>query len=307
MLGDLVNTTGTVRSLAEFYSGTHFTLEGGPIADQIGFAAHEVWTRPRHSGIAGRLKRITRWRREKFDACIVLDDGHTHARLARLAGIPVIYGIHRGKPELFTKAVAFDPDAHDVFDQHRNLLGMLGVPNPDLRPILIPSSENISCAEKLFKDLGQPEILIHPGASDMSKTWPDERWSSLFDLLAERRIAVIGGPGENAFRFALPAPDRPPAILEYAALLSKVKLLITPDTGPAHLAAAMGTPTVVIYGPTDPRHFHPWANGNQTLLYKDMGCRHYGIGCAHKRDGICPQSCTQAISPEDVVRLVGSI
>ncbi len=304
MLGDLVNTTGTVQTLVSAFPETSFTLEGGPPADQIGLVAQEVWTRSRHAGLAGRLKRVARWRRGGFGACIILDDGHTHARLARLAGIPTIYGIHKGKPELFTEAVSFDPDGHDVFIQHRNLLTLLGLPNPDLKPILRPSLGHESAASVLFEELGGPEILIHTGASDPSKTWPDAQWEELMSGVSDARVAVIGGPGEDPKRFGLPTPSRPVAILEYAALLSKVRILITPDTGPAHLAAAMGTPTVVLYGPTDPTHFHPWPNGNQTLLYKDRGCRHYGAGCAHRSQGACTRICTTSITPVEVLAAV---
>jgi ADP-heptose:LPS heptosyltransferase len=301
MLGDLVNTTGAVRSLVQAFPGTEFVLEGGMAAGELGFPVGQVLTRPRGGGLAERWRRVRRWRKFGLGCCVVLDDGHTHARLARLAGIRQVYGIHRGKPDLFNGSVAFDESGHDLFDQVGPLLKMLGVENADARPVLMPSEADRVRAREIFEQLGRPEVLIHPGASDVKKTWPDETWAALIDLLKEYRLAAIGGPGEDAERFGIPSPAEPLRVLEYAALLESAAALVTPDTGPAHVAAAMGTPTVVLYGPTDPRRFHPWDNGNQALLYEDKECRHYGSGCAHLQNGACPRLCTQAIKPEMVV------
>lgn len=306
MLGDLVNTTGAIRALCEKFPGTTFTLEGGLSAGSLGLRGIQVWTRPRHGGFPERLRRVSRMRNGKFGACIVLDDGHTHARLARLAGIGNVYGIHHGKPSLFTAAVSFDADGHDVFDQQNRLLELFGI-SGELRPCLEPGLQEIRSAGALFAALGEPEVLIHPGASDPAKTWPNSRWSELIAGLGRHKVAVIGGPGEVPARFGKPSPTNPPTVLEYAALLDRVEVLVTPDTGPAHLAAAMKTPTVVIYGPTDPRHYHPWPNGNQTLLYRDQGCRHYGSGCAHRTGGLCPQHCSQAVRVEEVVAAVADL
>lgn len=304
MVGDLVNTTGAVLALQAAFPKTSFTLEGGLAAPELFPKSIRVWARPRHAGLSGRIKRILRWRKAKFGACLILDDGHTHARLARLAGIPRIVGVHRGRSELFTQSIPFDENGHDLFDSLRGVLRLVGIEPPDLHPRLAPTPTDEQAAERLFNELGQPEILLHVGASDPRKNWPDESWSELIGALGGRKLAAIAGPGEDAARFGIPTPGPATALLVYAALLTRVKLLITPDTGPAHLAAAMNAPTVVLYGPTDPKRFHPWDNGNQRLLRMNSDCEHYGHGCGHLQNGRCSHRCMLAITPASVAALV---
>jgi len=295
MLGDLINATGAVAALAEKFPSTTFILEGGVAAPELGFPVSEVWTRPRGGGILERGRRILAYRARNFDAAIVLDDGHTHARLARLAGIKEVYGIHRGKPELFAESVPFEAEAHDVFGQLDRLLALFGLGDADLRPRVVVDERE---GQRVFQELGEPEVLVHTGASDERKTWPDERWLEL--LQSVPRPAVVGSiPG-------FPSIERMP-IPVYGALLKRCRVLVTPDTGPAHLAAAVGTPTVVIYGPTQPSRFHPWPNGNQILLSEDRGCRHYGAGCAHLLDGACTHHCILSIEAPAVVGAVETL
>ncbi len=299
MMGDLVNTTGAVATLRAEYPETEFVLEGGAAALEL-FPEIEVWRRARNAGLPGRLKRASQWRNGRFGACVILDDSHTAAHLARWAGIPQIYGVHRGKPKLFTQSVAFDESGHDLFDSLRNLLTLLGIPDPDVKPRIHPRRIDLEAAEALFVELGEPRVLLHVGASDYRKNWPDSRWFELVHRLEGTKAAAIAGPGEDCGRFGLPHPPGPLSLMEYAALLQKVERLITPDTGAAHLAGAVGTATTVLYGPTDPARFHPWNNDNQNLIRRETACAHYGHGCAFQQDGRCSQACMAAI-PTDAV------
>lgn len=299
MMGDLVNTTGAVASLRKSFPKVDFSLEGGAAARDL-FLDLPILFRPRRGGLPEKIRRVLRLRRHRFQAAIILDDGHQHARIARWAGIGVVYGIHRGKPELFTAAVPFDPQGHDLFDSERNLLELLGAGEIDLRPRIALTKEDEERGAALFESLGKPEILLHVGASDYRKNWPDASWKELIERLPGRRLAAIGGPGEAPERFGIPSPVSPPSLREYAALLRHVDRVVTPDTGAAHLSAAMGTPTTVLYGPTDPARFHPWDNGNQVLIRKESRCEHYGHGCAFNTNGQCPQTCMTAIQPKDV-------
>lgn len=299
MMGDLVNTTGAVRCLREAFPQVDFTIEGGGAACDL-FWDLPVLFRPRRGGLPAKIRRVLRLRRLRVEAAVIFDDGHQHARITRLAGIRSVYGVHRGKPELFTNSVAFDPEGHDLFDSEVALLRLLGVSAPDVRPSIRLQPEDQARGERLFEELGRPEILLHVGASDYRKNWPDESWLGLIERSKGRRVAAIAGPGEDATRFGVPCPASAPALREYAVLLGHVHRLVTPDTGAAHLAAAMGTATTVLYGPTDPKRFHPWNNGNQALIRKEDRCAHYGHGCAFAKEGRCPQTCMRAISPEDV-------
>jgi ADP-heptose:LPS heptosyltransferase len=111
------------------------------------------------------------------------------------------------------------------------------------------------------------------------------------------------GPGEEALLEGLNVPHlpTPPNILAFAAMLKRLDVLVTADTGPAHLAAAVGTPCVVLYGPTHPERYQPWpTEPPHELLRHPSPCDHYGAGCAFKDAGICTQKCMGAISASEV-------
>jgi len=302
MMGDLVNTTGAVAVLRESFPETEFTIEGGAAIEDLFWEMARQF-RPRGGGLMARFQRIRRLRRGKFEACLILDDGHSHARIARLAGIPIICGVHRGKPELFSESIPFDEAGHDLFDSLRGVLALVGLPNADVKPRLALRDSDIEAGETHFKKLGEPQVLLHVGASDYRKNWPDERWREFISTIKNHyRLAAVAGPGEDAARFGIPSPSDGPKLLAYAALMGLVERVVTPDTGAAHLAAAMGVPTTVLYGPTDPARFHPWDNGNQELIRRETACVHYGHGCSFKENGRCPQTCMRAISAKDAVR-----
>lgn len=145
-------------------------------------------------------------------------------------------------------------------------------------------------------------MVFHVTASDIAKEWPEDRWLEL----AKRIDCVIaGGPGDETVvariaqasgRQALPALP----LLEYAATLQRTHTIVTGDTGPAHIGAAVGTRAIVLYGPTDPARFHPWGT-NWVALRHPMGCDHYGTGCAFKEVGVCSQKCMRAISVDEAL------
>jgi heptosyltransferase-2 len=155
-----------------------------------------------------------------------------------------------------------------------------------------------------------PLIAVHPGASCRSKRWPAERFAAVADRLAERfgaKIVVVTGPDEVQVGKELVSRMRAPALCafglfspsELAGLLAQVRLLISNDSGPVHLASAVGTPVVAIFGrwggglsptrwgPTDPKSI---------VLHQDVGCR----PCLAHR---CPIGfvCLQAVSVDEVV------
>ncbi|HVE70949.1 MAG TPA: glycosyltransferase family 9 protein [Thermoanaerobaculia bacterium] len=110
-------------------------------------------------------------------------------------------------------------------------------------------------------------IVLLPGAGKANKLWPVERFRELAKRIGPRALAVWG-PGERELAEAIGTRIAPPTNLrELAGLLQSAEVVIGADTGPLHLAAALGTKVVGLYGPTDPRR-----NGPYGQLDRVVGC-----------------------------------
>lgn len=147
--------------------------------------------------------------------------------------------------------------------------------------------------------------VIHPAARWTTKRWPAERFALLADrLVAEQgwRVILVAGAKEREQVAAVTALMRRPhldlsghtSLPQLAALLRRAALLVTNDSGPMHLAVAVGTPVVALFGPTDPRAVGPYGSGH-VILRKEIDCS----SCTRQR---CVKSlaCLTAITVEDV-------
>jgi ADP-heptose:LPS heptosyltransferase len=152
----------------------------------------------------------------------------------------------------------WDPGVHEVVRWCR-LLEHGGIPaDPaDLRLAPVPVAAPVAGA-----------VLVHPGAAQRSRHWPVDRWAQVVRCLAAdgHDVRVTGGPDERELAtFVASAAALPSSrvlagrtgLLQLAALVSRSRLLVSVDTGVAHLATAFGTPSVVLFGPTAPALWGP--------------------------------------------------
>lgn len=131
----------------------------------------------------------------------------------------------------------------------------------------------------------QPIICIHAGTGTKVKHWQEAKWASVADTLAgqlDAQIVLTGGDHEVPLAKAIAAQMKTRACImagdtrvrQLAALFERAKVVLGPDSGPLHLAAAVGTPTVALYGPADPLEFGTWGSpGKHFALTSDIGCR----------------------------------
>jgi ADP-heptose:LPS heptosyltransferase len=298
MVGDLVNTTGAIQRLREHFSGATFVIEGGAAVCEL-FPDMEVWVRKRHGGLRGKIARILAIRKGGFDRALVLDDSRDKIRTAVLAGIPNVIGVARDcTPIRGAKILAFDTNGHDLFDPLRSILRELGVEG-DVAPHLPITKAHRDLACELVREA---KMILHVGASDLAKSWPAENWVDLARALGDACV-VVAGPGEEALRDTIAetagvASLPTMKLLDYAAVIERAKAVVTADTSAAHIAGAVGTRSIVLYGPTRPSRFAPWQLS--TPLWHDLGCDHYGSGCALRKGGTCPHTCMAAITCEEV-------
>ncbi len=193
--------------------------------------------------------------------------------LARLAGAPVVgfAAAERREPGsalLATVRVTPDSAAPHVVDRNLALLEAAGIPIASRQPDTaylraLPSA----AAEAFLATQPPPFVLLHPGAGRPEKAWGEARFARLAEgLLRERGLSAVvsWGPGDQRrverLRALLPGAAVPP-LLDFAGLarlLSASALLVAGDTGPLHLADALGVCTLALFGPTDPERNGPY-------------------------------------------------
>ena len=178
-------------------------------------------------------------------------------------------------------------DVH-VIDQHHALLTGIGIDDRGGRefPYVLPA-DAVAMAEAFREASAFPLALISPGGGWANKLYPAPLWGQVAAGLAAMNLTpvVLWGPGEEALAAEVAAASRGTAriaprtsILELAALASVARIFLAADTGPLHIAGAMGVPLVALFGPTDPARNGPWS-GHDEVVRKTPAC-----APCHKRD-----------------------
>ncbi|MCA1611776.1 MAG: lipopolysaccharide heptosyltransferase I [Acidobacteria bacterium] len=246
-------------------------LESNPAISAVFPADTRRWRRaPLSARSRGEIRRLRgAFRSFGADAVIDAQGLWKSALLARLAGAPVVsLGAadrrERTSSLLVDRPVALDPGVEHVVDQNLSLLGPLHIPAavraPDARYLLSVARED---ADRLASGLQRPFALFHPGATRTEKAWGEAEYASLALELSERAglFPVISwGPGDEtrAGRLAKLLPDAPRLpLLDFAGLAhvaAHAALFVGGDTGPVHLADALGTPTLALFSPSSRRN-----------------------------------------------------
>ena len=183
---------------------------------------------------------------------------------------------------------------------------------PDSHGIEVFWDKNVEKGlEPLLRDeslMRTPIVGINPGADRPEKRWDTHRYASIADKLAEdpgARIFIFGGPGEESLALSIQAAMKHPAnnlagkltLDELVYLISRLDLFISNDSGPMHIAVAVKTPVVAIFGPEDPVYTKPYTS---TDKYRVVQCRVPCRPCNRKK---CENPvCMQMVEPEEVLR-----
>ncbi|MFN8533744.1 MAG: glycosyltransferase family 9 protein [Dehalococcoidia bacterium] len=225
-----------------------------------------------------------RLRSDRYDAAIILRFDHWWgALLAKLSGIPVRIGYDQPDTSpLLTHRLPHRPGHHETLQNATlvdclvNLAGVQPTTDPPGRPSLSFPGE--------VTPNGLPEhfAIFHPGAGAPVKRWRPERFGEVARALEERYGLAIAVSGSEAERplvdqtiAALPGGAVPLVGLGLpilAAALRRARLVLGPDSGILHLASAVGTPTVRLYGPVDHATFGPWSDPDSRVVVSPMLC-----------------------------------
>jgi ADP-heptose:LPS heptosyltransferase len=269
-------------------------LQGNPALEQVVAAPAAKafrWTE------AGAAVRALRGRR--YDAALDFQGLWKSAAWARLAGARRVVGFAgrwRKEPgsSLLIGEQAELPLGRDhvidVIDKNLALLGPLGIEATGLREFPLPSPvEVLARVDVGLNELGGGEYaILNPAGGWESKLWPAERFGEVAKGLRERglRSIVTWGPGEEALaeRVVVSSDGAavhsfPTTLLDYVELARRAKLVIAADTGPLHLACAVATPVVALFGPTDPARNGPFAPADEVIRRTPPCAPCYRRGC----------------------------
>ena len=321
-IGDLICTTPSLRALRARFPQAHLAVEVGERAACVlenNPHIDEIIVRPDHQGLRGKAKFIRLLRRRKFDLAVILDNSADMILYTWLGGVPRRVGmVYRKKfANLLTESVPFDRQAHEMIDNFRNVVALLGADVSDSRTEVSPAARDIESVAALWRDAeirpDETVIGFNPGASAPSNRWLPERFAELGDLLMARpkvRVALLGGPTDRDFAAEVERRmERSPLVLtgrlrllELAEALRRCDVVVTGDTGPMHLAVAVRTPVVALFGPAVPSESGPeYAPGNRVIRKV--------AGCPQCTKYVCrtDRACMKKIAARDVAEAVSDL
>ncbi len=285
-VGDAVMATPTLRALRELFPKARITALARdtvrPVLDACPWV-NRIMTirRPRKGMRDGRRRGLftlaARLGAGRFDTAVLLPNSFRAALLVALARIPRRIGYDRdGRGSLLTDRLLprrakgqFLPVP--MIDYYLGIARYLGAANPDpgmavfTRPEQDARVDRLLAAHGLPADSDRPLVILNPGANyGDAKIWPAERFAAVGDRCAQEFhavLAVSGSPRERAILDQVLLASRHPVLdlprlgidlSDLKSVVRRAQLMITNDTGPRHIAAALGVPVVTVFGPTDP-------------------------------------------------------
>ncbi|MGH7994868.1 MAG: glycosyltransferase family 9 protein [Opitutaceae bacterium] len=223
---------------------------------------------------------LARLRRLRFTHVFNFDNTEGTAALARWTAAPFRLGLHHGGYPLkwrraYTHAVDDPKDEHEarsITAYFLKALAPAGVPATTGTARLVPRDTDVAWVKRFVGAAG-PVLLVHPGSRSAWRVWPAERFAALCDRAQEElgaQVVLAGGPADREILAAIRSQakthlfawDRPLSVPRFAALARVSSVLFCHDSGPMHIAAAVGTPVVALYGSQNAALFRPSGEGH---------------------------------------------
>ncbi len=295
-IGDAVMTTPAIRSIRHAFAGAEITLLAKPwVLPVFARSPHidhflEYDVQNRHRGLAGRWRLVRDLRKEHFDAAILLQNAFEAALIAATAGIPTRIGFDTdGRRLLLTHPVRRPAELKKRHQTgyYLEILRGLGLPAGDAK-LEIPLSEadRQRAVDRLKAEgiaPGTPLVGLNPSATfGPAKQWPEDRYAALGDWVTENygaRVLIFGGPGDQALGQRIADAMRHPPVnlagrtglAEAMAIIGALDLFVTNDSGLMHVAAALDTPLIAIFGSTNPVTTGPMGSRSR-VVRTDVAC-----------------------------------
>lgn len=282
--GELLLNIPALRALKEAFRDAKLTLVAGPgakeLAEVIPYVDEVIeWRNDGHT-LKEKLRFIGFLKKENIDIAVMLNPSKGFNIFTFLSGIPVRVGYKRKWGFLLThktKDLKHIGDKHEV-DYNLKLVGLIGASTRDKS---ISLDLNKADAEQILRRKGLASfhnmLVVHPFTSDPVKQWPFENFRELTKRLTGElglKAVIIGGRQESAIPsqdYVVPGENiinlvGKTTLIELAAILKNCRLLISGDSGPVHLACAVGAPVIALFRNDLPgktaKRWGPWGEGH---------------------------------------------
>ncbi|HZR45268.1 MAG TPA: putative lipopolysaccharide heptosyltransferase III [Candidatus Manganitrophaceae bacterium] len=328
-IGDVLLTVPALRAVREHYpnahiavmvsAGTEAMLTGNRLIDEVIVFDRSVV----NDALFGRIRRELSFafdlRKKRFDLAIDLTSGDRAAILSFFSGARYRVGADPlgkgflGKKFLYTHCRPIRNSRAHTVEQNLEVVRQIGIDTSDRSLSMAIPEEAQQAVQALFARhrVADPalKVHLHPTSRWLFKCWRDEAAAALIDLLSEQyraQVLLTCGPGraekEKARRIFDLSRLKPVDLIgktslkELAAISKRSDLFIGVDSAPMHIAAAVGTPVVALFGPSGEHHWRPWGEGH-TVVAKAMPCRPCGqAGCNNSKRS----ECLETLSVEEV-------
>jgi lipopolysaccharide heptosyltransferase I len=284
-IGDVVHTLPALAALKRRGHEVDWIVEPGarPLVEGNPAVRHAIPAPPARlravASVGGSAREL---RRARYDTALDMQGLWKSAAWARAAGARHVAGFAgpwRREPlseVLLGTRVHLAPEPAHVIDKNLALLRVLDIEAVGTREFPLPPAEeeqrrvDAELASRGWRDLA----ILNPGGGWASKLWPPSAYGAVAQGLAARGLTpvVTWGPGEERLADEVVAASAgkahrcfPTGLLELAALARRARLMVAADTGPLHLACAVGAPVVGVFGPTDPARNGPFSAGDVTV------------------------------------------
>ena len=320
-LGDVVFSTPLLKALRSANPKAHIAclvisrceevLKNNPRINEI--IVYDEYGK--HHSLIANLKFIRYLRKKKFDEAYVLHPSLRRAMIGFLAGIPCRTGYNtKNRSFLLTRSVPAPDNLMHKIDYFLNILKSCGIKAVDRNCEFFINDTDVSEAQQILKNngiaLGEKYIVINPGGNWMMKRWSADSFAKLGDMIVQKnkmKVVIAGAKKDKSLAADIKEKmeTRPMIITgstslhQLAAVMKGASCVVSADSGPMHIAVAVGANTVAIFGPTSSALTGPVGAGRKVILQKDAGCQIpcYKNGCAQNR-------CMQEITPQEVYEQV---
>ncbi len=334
-IGDMVLLTPALRALKQAYPESFLTLLLRPLVVDLmkanPYVDRCIVDTKTEGQFRSLMKLVRNIREHDFDVSVVLHPtSFRNALLSFIARIPIRIGSnYKGRGFLLTTSCPHNTDLHEV-DRYLTVLHLLNIntaltssSNDTIQGFSQPTLEfwhtdaERQSIQKLLQNEGVTPndrlIAVNLGTTWRTKQWDISNFAAVINQISgvasDFKIVLTGSTSEQEFVEKLLLSESTinlvgkTDILQLGALLERCEVCLTCDSGPMHIAAAVGTPTVALFGPTDPNRHQPYGTGH-TVVEKSVSCRPCYKRTCYRQD--TPRLCMQEISITEVVEALAT-